>query len=107
MRTTKPTRRRLPPAEREREIVRGAISFFAQVGFEGGTRELAERLGVTQPLLYRVFPEQGGAARPGLPGGLSQPLESAVGGPSSRPFGPARATPHRFLYGIRHGHPDL
>src|SRR3954452_17920212 len=53
-----PSRRRLPPAERERGIVRGAISFFAQVGFEGGTRELAERLGVTQPLLYRYFPSK-------------------------------------------------
>src|SRR4051794_21760694 len=53
-----PTRRRLPPAEREREIVRGAISFFAEVGFEGGTRELAQRLGVTQPLLYRYFPSK-------------------------------------------------
>src|SRR3954451_17738085 len=51
-----PSRRRLPPAERERGIVRGAISFFAEVGFEGPTRDLAQRLGITQPLLYRYFP---------------------------------------------------
>ncbi len=49
-------RQRLSPAERERHIVDGAIQFFAEVGFSGQTRELAQRLGVTQPLLYRYFP---------------------------------------------------
>jgi len=48
--------RRLSPAEREQHILREAISFFAEVGFGGQTRELAERIGVTQPLLYRYFP---------------------------------------------------
>lgn len=51
-----PVRRRLAPAERERHIVDGAVSFFAEVGFGGQTRELARRLGITQPLLYRYFP---------------------------------------------------
>ena len=51
-----PIRRRLPPAERERLIVDGAIRFFAEVGFDGQTRELARRLGITQPLLFRYFP---------------------------------------------------
>lgn len=37
-------------------IVDGAISFFAEVGLGGQTRELAQRLGVTQPLIYRYFP---------------------------------------------------
>ncbi|MFT7649041.1 MAG: AcrR family transcriptional regulator [Candidatus Poriferisodalaceae bacterium] len=49
-------RQRLSPAEREGLIVEGAIKFFAEVGFSGHTRELAQRLGVTQPLLYRYFP---------------------------------------------------
>lgn len=49
-------RRRLPPKERERQIVDGAIRFFAEVGFDGQTRELARRLGITQPLLFRYFP---------------------------------------------------
>ncbi|QEL26949.1 TetR/AcrR family transcriptional regulator (plasmid) [Bosea sp. F3-2] len=48
--------KRLPPAKREEEIVREAIQFFAQFGFEGQTRELAKRLNITQPLLYRYFP---------------------------------------------------
>lgn len=51
-----PSRRRLPPAERERQIIDGAIRYFAEVGFEGQTRELARRLGITQPLLFRYFP---------------------------------------------------
>jgi AcrR family transcriptional regulator len=44
------------PGEREEAIVRGAIQFFAEVGFDGQTRELAERLGITQPLIFRYFP---------------------------------------------------
>ncbi len=54
-----PSRRpqkRLPPAERRAEIVRKAVSFFAERGFEGGTRELAREIGITQPLVYRYFP---------------------------------------------------
>jgi AcrR family transcriptional regulator len=53
---TRSARRRLPPAERERQIVQGAIRYFAEVGFDGQTRELARRLGITQPLLFRYFP---------------------------------------------------
>lgn len=49
-------KRRMSPDMREQEIVRGAVSFFAEFGFEGQTRELAKRLGITQPLLYRYFP---------------------------------------------------
>jgi hypothetical protein len=41
--------------EREREIVRGAVAYFAEVGFEGSTRDPAARLGITQPLLYRYL----------------------------------------------------
>ncbi len=51
-------RRRLAPAERQREIIEEAIRFFAEVGFHGQTRELAARLGITQPLLYRYFPSK-------------------------------------------------
>ncbi|HCP00556.1 MAG: TetR family transcriptional regulator [Alphaproteobacteria bacterium] len=52
----RPKRQRFSPAERERLIVDGAIQFFAKVGFAGQTRELAQRLGISQPLLYRYFP---------------------------------------------------
>lgn len=49
---------RLNPHERERQIVQGAVNFFAEVGFSGRTRELAKRLGITQGLLYRYFPSK-------------------------------------------------
>jgi AcrR family transcriptional regulator len=53
-----PPRTRLAPDERERLIARGAVAFFCEVGFGGQTRELAKRLGITQPLLYRYFPNK-------------------------------------------------
>lgn len=49
-------RRRLPPAERKMLIVEAAIAYFAEVGFEGQTRNLSARLGVTNALLFRYFP---------------------------------------------------
>jgi AcrR family transcriptional regulator len=49
------TPQRLAPADRERQIVEGAIAYFSEVGFSGQTRELSNRLGITQPLLYRYF----------------------------------------------------
>jgi len=51
-----PTGRRLTAENRERQIVEGAIAYFAEVGLDGQTRELARRLGITQPLLFRYFP---------------------------------------------------
>ena len=50
--------RRLAPDDRRQEFVAKATEFFAEHGFGGGTRELARRLGVTQPLLYRYFPSK-------------------------------------------------
>src|SRR5713101_2527438 len=49
-------RRRLDPEDREREIVDGAVTFFAEVGFDGGLRDLAKRLGMTHQNLFRYFP---------------------------------------------------
>jgi AcrR family transcriptional regulator len=51
-------RKRLKADERERRIADAAIQFFAENGFEGQTRELAKRIGITQPLLYRYFPSK-------------------------------------------------
>lgn len=51
-------RKRLNPAEREAMIVKEAIRFFAEIGFDGKTRDLASRIGITQPLLYRYFPSK-------------------------------------------------
>jgi AcrR family transcriptional regulator len=54
--TSMTKRRRMPPEERERLILDGAVAFFAEHGMDGQMRELAKRLGVTHPLLYRYFP---------------------------------------------------
>ena len=50
--------KRLSPDDRRREFVVRATEFFSEEGFGGGTRDLARRLGVTQPLLYRYFPSK-------------------------------------------------
>lgn len=55
--------RRLSSVERRKQITEGAIAFFADEGFEGGTRALAQQLGITQPLLYRYFPSKGDLVR--------------------------------------------
>ncbi len=49
-------RRRLGVAERERQIVTGAVLFFAEQGFAGQLRDLAKSVGVTHALLYHYFP---------------------------------------------------
>jgi AcrR family transcriptional regulator len=54
----KRTRRRLAKDARERELIDGAIAFFAERGFSGQTRELTRRLGVSKGLLYRYFPSK-------------------------------------------------
>ncbi len=50
--------RRLSPADRRDDIITKATAFFAEHGFDGSTRDLAVKLGVTQPLLYRYFPSK-------------------------------------------------
>jgi AcrR family transcriptional regulator len=49
-------RKRLPPAERRAELLRAAREVFLEQGFSGARmRAIAERAGVTQPLIYRYF----------------------------------------------------
>lgn len=58
-RKTAPRRQvRMGREQREALIVREAVNFFAEHGFEGNTRDLAKRIGITQPLLYRYFPSK-------------------------------------------------
>src|SRR5713226_9202865 len=56
LQSVSPKRRRLAPEDREREIIEGSIRFFAEVGFDGGLRDLALRLGITHQNLFRYFP---------------------------------------------------
>lgn len=49
-------RRRLPRAQRERQILQAAHAEFAQRGFQAVTMDdIAARVGVTKPLLYAYF----------------------------------------------------
>lgn len=47
---------RLRPGDRELQILTGAETFFAEHGFDGTTRQLADYLGVQQSLIFRYFP---------------------------------------------------
>lgn len=48
--------RKLPKADRRRAIVEAAAALFAERGFRGvTTKELAQRVGVTEPVLYTHF----------------------------------------------------
>lgn len=51
-----PLRRRLDARERERQILDGAIDFFARRGLDAQMRELAAELGIAHTLLYHYFP---------------------------------------------------
>ena len=48
----------MQPHDREKQILDAAIEFYSEVGMRGTTRELATRLGVTQGLIYRYFPDK-------------------------------------------------
>src|SRR6266404_80860 len=50
--------KRLSPEEREEQIVQKAIQYFGAHGFSASTHELARKIGITQPLLYRYFPNK-------------------------------------------------
>jgi AcrR family transcriptional regulator len=41
--------------DREAQILSEAVRFFAECGFEGQTRELAKRMGISHAVIYRHF----------------------------------------------------
>ncbi len=51
-------RRYMPAVKREQFILEEAVRFFAEHGFEGQTRELAKRIGITHSAIYRHFPSK-------------------------------------------------
>lgn len=53
-----PERRRYSRAERREMIIEGAVNFFSEYGFDASTHQLAECLGITQPLIYSYFPSK-------------------------------------------------
>jgi AcrR family transcriptional regulator len=57
-RTGSPPRKRLPYADRRRQILDKAAEFFAEHGLAGQTRSLAHACAISQRLLYRFFPSK-------------------------------------------------
>jgi AcrR family transcriptional regulator len=54
--TTKPVRRRVSRAERERQILDAATEVFTERGYQAASMDaVAERVGVTKPVLYDHF----------------------------------------------------
>lgn len=56
--TTRKRRTHMRAAEREQAIIEEAVRFFAEHGFEGQTRELAKRMGITHSAIYRHIPSK-------------------------------------------------
>lgn len=50
--------KRLPAETRKAIILKEASDFFAENGFAASTRDLADRIGVRQALLYKYFPSK-------------------------------------------------
>ena len=50
--------RRMSRSERRKNIIDHAVAYFADCGFYADTRALAERIGVTQAILYKHFPSK-------------------------------------------------
>jgi len=50
--------KRMPAEARKAVILAEASDFFARHGFEASTRDLADRIGVRQALLYKYFPSK-------------------------------------------------
>lgn len=51
-----PVHRRMNSADRRRQIIDGAIQFFAKHGLDGQLRNLTKELGIAHTLLYHYFP---------------------------------------------------
>ena len=55
---TRRTTVRMPAAERREQILNKAFEFFAEYGLTAQTRALADACGVSQRLLYSIFPSK-------------------------------------------------
>ena len=57
-------KRRMPAGGRREYILQGAMETFAQKGFRGTTtREIAQRLGISEALMFKYFPSKGALYR--------------------------------------------
>src|SRR5260370_10454652 len=88
--------KRLSPDDRRKEFVAKATEFFSEEGFGGGTRDLARRLGVTHPLLYRYFPSKDDLIKEGYRTVYLQPLDPRCGKLLTDRSRPLPDRPHEF-----------
>lgn len=52
-------KKRMPSLERQEQIIQGAMRIFAAKGFRGTTtREIAQRLGISEALMFKYFPSK-------------------------------------------------
>lgn len=52
-------KKRMPSRERQERIIQGAMRLFAAKGFRGTTtREIAQRLGISEALMFKYFPSK-------------------------------------------------
>lgn len=59
MQAVRPTKTRLNATERRQTIMDAAVTLFAEKGFRGTTtREIAQAVGVSEPVLYEHFPSK-------------------------------------------------
>lgn len=57
------TRQRRPRGEPRRLLLEAAVAAFNEAGYEASTREIAERAGVSEPLLFKHFGSKAGLFR--------------------------------------------
>ena len=69
---------RLSREDRERAIITAAVNYFAEVGFNGQMRALADQAGVSQALLFKHFATED-AMLSGSSRKLLEALESGLG----------------------------
>ena len=84
MTTSRTPRKRVGRAEREQQILEAALAVFSERGFAAATMDaVAERVGVTKPVLYTHFGSKDGlllACITRLRGELLQVISSAAAG---------------------------
>ena len=82
-----PRRKRMPRAERERQMIDVAVATFAEHGYVATSMDdIAERVGVSKPMLYEYFRSKEGlllAAIREARAALRQATERAVAGAST------------------------
>ena len=97
---TRPTRVRMPRAQREEQILAVAEQVFAERGYQATTMEdIADRVGVTKPLIYEYFGSKEGLLSACITRARTQLREATEA--SWEAVGPDAALEDVFRAGVR------